>query len=147
MRARGDLSEIRGADLQFDSDEATAMLAAAEALDLPESLVTDLTECTEGWAAGLHLFALSVRGRKMSATELEQRVGSFSGGQKFVFDYLAGEIFEQCDEPTRKFLAKTSSLERMTGPLCDQVTGMDNGAQTLSTQGSTTQACPPVPNR
>ena len=132
LRARGGLTEIRGPELQFDVEEAVSLLAATEELDLPKSVVTDLTERTEGWAAGLHLFALSVRGRKMSAAELKQRVGSFSGSQKFVFDYLAGEIFGLCDEPTRDFLVKTSLLERMTGPLCDQVTGTANGVETLS---------------
>ena len=70
MRARGDLTEIRGADLQFDAGETAAMLAAAEELDLPETVVADLTVRTEGWAAGLHLFVLSVRGRKLSVAEL-----------------------------------------------------------------------------
>jgi len=132
LRARGDLTEIRGADLQFDVDETAAMLAATDELDLPETVLADLTEHTEGWAAGLHLFILSVRDRNMSAAELEERVASFTGGQTFVFDYLAGEIFGGCDEPTREFLLKTSLLERMTGPLCNSVTGTSNGEETLS---------------
>ena len=132
LRARGDLTEIRGPELQFDVEEAATLLATSEELDLPKTVVANLTERTEGWAAGLHLFALSVRGRRMTDDELEQRVGAFSGSQKFVFDYLAGETFGQCDEPTRDFLVKTSFLERMSGPLCDRVTGMTDGEETLS---------------
>jgi LuxR family maltose regulon positive regulatory protein len=132
LRARGELTEIRATDLQFDGDEAATMLAAAEELELPAAVLANLTERTEGWAAGLHLFALSVRGLNLSATELERRVESFSGGQNFVFDYLATEIFEQCDDTLREFLVKTSLLDHLSGPLCDHVTGTVNGDQMLS---------------
>ncbi len=133
LRARGALTEIRGPELQFGTAETATMLSASEDLEIPETLLADLTERTEGWAAGLHLFALSVRGRTMSASELKQRVDSFTGGQRFVFDYLAGEIFDQCDVPTREFLVNTSLLDRMTGSLCDRVTG-GNGSREILAQ-------------
>lgn len=132
LRARGALTEIRGPDLQFFVKEASTMLRTTEELELPEALIADLTERAEGWAAGLHLFALSTRGRSATTAELEQRVASFSGGQNFIFDYLAGEIFDQSDQPTQDFLLKTSLLERMTGPLCNKATGASNGDEMLS---------------
>ncbi|NQW16440.1 MAG: hypothetical protein HQ478_03035 [Chloroflexi bacterium] len=131
LRARGDLTEVRGRELQFDTSEAAGMFSAIEDRTLPEELVASLTEQTEGWAAGLQLFGLSMRGRELPNPDLQSRVDSYGGGQKFVFDYLAGEIFDQCDEPTREFLLKTSLLDRMNGSICDQITGMVDGDATL----------------
>ena len=84
---------------------------------------------TEGWAAGLQLAALSLRGHDDAAAF----VAAFTGSHRYVLDYLAEEVLERQDEQLRTFLLETSVLERLSGPLCDAVTGRE-GSQALLEQ-------------
>ena len=78
-----------------------------------------LTARTEGWAAGLQLAGLSLRGHADPAGF----AAAFSGSHRFVLDYLADEVLDGQPAPVRAFLLETSVLERLTGELCDAVTG------------------------
>ncbi len=119
LRARGQLAELRAAELRFSTGEAAALLGAAAGPALPDSAVAALTARTEGWAAGLQLAALSLRGR----TDAAGFVAAFSGSHRFVLDYLADEVLEGQPGQVRTFLLETSVLERLSGELCDAVTG------------------------
>ena len=119
LRARGQLTEVRTADLRFTVAEAAALFRQATGVDLPGASVAALTSRTEGWAAGLQLAALSLRGQPDAAGF----VAAFSGSHRYVLDYLAEEVFDRQPEELRKFLLDTSVLERLSGPLCDAVTG------------------------
>jgi LuxR family transcriptional regulator, maltose regulon positive regulatory protein len=118
LRARGQLAELRAADLRFTADEAAALLREAIGADLPGQTVAALTARTEGWAAGLQLAGLSLRGQPDEAGF----VAAFSGSHRFVLDYLADEVLERQDDQVRAFLLETSVLERLSGELCDAVT-------------------------
>lgn len=128
LRARGRLLEVRADDLRFVTDEAAGLLNGLGDLGLTEQQVATLESRTEGWAAALQLAALSVRGRDDASAFID----AFSGSSRFVFDYLAEEVFEAQEEDTQAFLLRTSILERLTGPLCDEVTGLEGGAARLS---------------
>jgi len=67
LRARGQLAELRTAELRFTDQEAAALLAAAAGPGLPEAAVAALVDRTEGWAAGLQLAGLSLRGQADAA--------------------------------------------------------------------------------
>ena len=82
---------------------------------------------TEGWAAGLQLAALSLRGHDDAAAF----VAAFTGSHRYVLDYLAEEVLERQDTQLRTFLRETSVLERLSGPLCDAVTGREGGQALL----------------
>ena len=125
LRARGQLAEIRVAELRFTPAEAAELLQQA-ASALPDASVAALAARTEGWAAGLQLAALSLRGQEDAAAF----VAAFTGSHRYVLDYLAEEVLEQQDEQLRAFLLETSVLERLSGPLCDAVTGRE-GSQAL----------------
>jgi LuxR family maltose regulon positive regulatory protein len=125
LRARGQLAEIRAADLRFTPAEAGELLRHA-ASTLPDGSVAALAARTEGWAAGLQLAALSLRGQDDAAAF----VSAFTGSHRYVLDYLAGEVLEGQDERLRMFLLETSVLDRLSGPLCDAVTGRE-GSQAL----------------
>ena len=84
---------------------------------------------TEGWAAGLQLAALSLRGQH----DVAGFVAAFTGSHRYVLDYLAEEVLERQSEQVRTFLLETSVLERLSGPLCDAVTGR-TGSQALLEQ-------------
>ena len=123
MRARGELVEVREAVLRFTDQEASALLNDAMGLRLATQDVERLVERTEGWAAGLVLAGLSLRGRP----DPSAFVASFHGDHRHVADYLGAEVLERQPEQVRRFLLRTSVLERLSGPLCDAV---------LETQGS-----------
>ena len=125
LRARGQLTEMRVAELRFTSAEAGELLQHA-APALPDASVAALAARTEGWAAGLALAALSLRGQDDAASF----VAAFTGSHRYVLDYLAEEVLERQDEQLRTFLLETSVLDRLSGPLCDAVTGR-GGSQAL----------------
>ncbi len=125
LRARGQLAELRAAELRFTTEEAAALLGAAGPV-LPDAAVVALTARTEGWAAGLQLAALSLRGR----TDTAGFVAAFSGSHRFVLDYLADEVLDGQPGQVRAFLLETSVLERLSGELCDAVTGR-SGSQAM----------------
>ena len=119
LRARGQLAELRAADLRFTPEEAAALLGEAAGPGLPAAAAETLTARTEGWAAGLQLAGLSLRGHADPAGF----VAAFSGSHRFVLDYLADEVLDRQTSEVRAFLLETSVLERLSGELCDAVTG------------------------
>jgi LuxR family transcriptional regulator, maltose regulon positive regulatory protein len=115
LRVRGQLTELRGADLRFTPDEAAAFLNEVMHLDLSAEQIAALEARTEGWIAGLQLAAISVRGR----TDVAQFIASFAGSHHFVLDYLVEEVLARQPEPVQTFLLRTSILDRLCGELCD----------------------------
>src|SRR5581483_1271523 len=119
LRARGQLNEIDAVQLRFSLSEAESMLNDVHGLDLTPQTVKRLHDRTEGWAAGLYLAVLSMRGRE-DATGF---VASFTGSDRRVVDYLAAELLEEQRESELDFLLHTGVLDSFCAPLCDAVTG------------------------
>ena len=133
LRGRGELLELRAADLRFTADEADAFLNHVMGLDLDPAHVAALEHRTEGWAAGLQLAALSARGHTGAgdAAGVAGFVDAFTGSHRFVLDYLVEEVLNSQPDEVRRFLLDTSVLQQLTGALCDALTGRDDGRQTL----------------
>lgn len=127
LRAGGRLAEVRAADLRFSADESAAFLRDVWDLTLPDDAVAALAERTEGWAAGLQLAALSLRHQPDPAAF----VAAFAGSHRFVLDYLSEEVLARQSDEMRQFLLTTSVLERLSGPLCDALTGRSDGQEML----------------
>jgi len=127
LRAGGRLAELRAADLRFTAEEAAALLREATGGELPGEAVAALAARTEGWAAGLQLAALSLRGQADPAGF----VAAFGGSHRYVLDYLTEEVLERQGEQLRGFLLETSVLDRLSGALCDAVTGRTDGQAML----------------
>ena len=127
LRARGQLAELRAAELRFTRGGGGGAAARGDRADLPGAAVAALAARTEGWAAGLQLAALSLRGQADPAGF----VAAFSGSHRYVLDYLAGEVLDRQPEEVRTFLLQTSVLERLSGELCDAVTGRTDGQAML----------------
>jgi LuxR family maltose regulon positive regulatory protein len=128
LRGRGDLAEIRAVDLRFTPEEAATYLNGAMGLALTAQDVATLEGRTGGWIAALQLAALSMRGRD----DVAGFIASFAGNDRYIVDYLAEEVLQRQPEDVRHFLLQTSILERLTGPLCDAVTGQDGGKAELA---------------
>ena len=133
LRGRGELLELRAADLRFTPGEADAFLNDLMGLDLDPAHVAALEHRTEGWAAGLQLAALSARGHTGAgdAAGVAGFVDAFTGSHRFVLDYLVEEVLNSQPEDVRGFLLDTSVLLQLTGSLCDALTGHDDGRQRL----------------
>ena len=126
LRARGLALEVGPDDLRMDEAEARQLLSAG-GLDLADDQVAGLTEQTEGWPAGLYLAALSIRARGPKANA----AAPFSGSDRFVSDYLRSELLAHLPADDLRFLTRTAVLERMSGPLCDEVLQTSGSAQVL----------------
>ncbi len=123
LRARGELVEIRAADLRFTPDEAGAYLNGVMGLHLTAEDVAALDGRAEGWIAALQLAALSLQGRDDAA----EFIAGFAGDDRYIVDYLVGEVLQRQSQEVRDFLLQTAVLTRLTGPLCDTVTGQHGG--------------------
>ncbi|HJQ88847.1 MAG TPA: LuxR C-terminal-related transcriptional regulator, partial [Propionibacteriaceae bacterium] len=129
LRGRGELIEIRAADLRFTPEEAAAYLNGVMGLGLTAADVTALEDRTEGWIAALQLAALSMRGRD----DVAGFIAGFAGDDRYIVDYLVEEVLQRQSDQVRRFLLQTSILDRLSGPLCDAVTGRDGGKAMLET--------------
>ena len=129
LRTRGQMTELRASDLRFTAAEAADFLNQSMGLNLSESDVSALEDRTEGWVAGLQLAALSLQGHQ----DVSGFIRAFAGDHRYIVDYLVDEVLRQQPEPVRTFLLQTSILERLSGPLCDAVTGHTDGAARLET--------------
>jgi ATP/maltotriose-dependent transcriptional regulator MalT len=127
LRARGQLTELRAADLRFTLAETAAFLREATGLDLPPASVAVLQDRTEGWAAGVQLAALSLRGHADPAGF----IAAFAGSNRYVLDYLTEEVLASQPEQVLRFLLETSVPDRLCGPLCDAVTGRTDSQRLL----------------
>jgi LuxR family maltose regulon positive regulatory protein len=127
LRARGQLTEIRGADLRFDVAEAGAFLNDVVGLDLEPDEIARLHERTEGWAAGLQLAGLSLRGRE----DHRQFIESFAGDDQQIVEYLGFEVLDSQPPELREFMIQSSVLERLSGPLCAAVAGNPDSERLL----------------
>ncbi|HWT03755.1 MAG TPA: LuxR C-terminal-related transcriptional regulator [Pyrinomonadaceae bacterium] len=127
LRARGELKEVRAADLRFTEEETNAFLNGVMSLGLASDDVAALEERTEGWITGLQLSALSLQGRE-NKSEL---VREFAGDNRFILDYLMEEVLNSQPAKVQDFLLQTSVLTRLTAPLCDALTAGVGGHETL----------------
>jgi LuxR family transcriptional regulator, maltose regulon positive regulatory protein len=127
LRAMGRILEIGPGDLSLTSGEASSLLRNADVV-LGADEVAELHRRTEGWPVGLYLAALYLR----EGGSLEGAVGSFSGRDRFVSEYIESELLAQISGQQRVFLTRTAVLERMCGPLCDALLGLDGGAAALA---------------
>src|SRR6266487_1710648 len=123
LRARGHLTELRATDLRFTPSEAAAFLNQVMGLSLSAADIARLSDRTEGWIAGLQLAALSMQGHQ----DVPGLIRAFTGDHRYIVDYLVEEVLQRQPAPVRSFLLRTAILDRLHGPLCDAVTGQEEG--------------------
>ncbi|NJN19299.1 MAG: LuxR family transcriptional regulator [Oscillochloris sp.] len=124
LRACGQLSELRAADLRFTADEAAGFLRQVMGLSLTTHDIAALEQRTEGWIAGLQLAALSLQGH----ADPTGFVAAFSGSHRFVLDYLLEEVLHRRPAAIQDFLLCTAILDRLCGPLCEALLEQPDGS-------------------
>jgi LuxR family maltose regulon positive regulatory protein len=143
FRARGSLLELRADDVRFTTQETTAFLNQVTGLDLSRDHIASLQKRTEGWIAGLHLAALTMKDMEDPA----QFISTLISDDRYIIDYLVDEVLAQRPSGTKDFLLKTSILERMNAQLCDTVTGENDGKKMLSALDQANLFIVPLDNR
>lgn len=123
LRAGGQITELRSADLRFSTEEVSEFLNRVMQLNLSAENLLALEERTEGWIAGLQLAALSMLG--LDDHGRRGFVSDFAGSSRYIVDYLIDEVLARRPAGTKEFLLQTSILERMSAPLCDAVLAGD----------------------
>jgi LuxR family maltose regulon positive regulatory protein len=118
LRAHGQLAELRAADLRFTADEAAEFFARTAGLNLPPADLATVAQRTEGWIAALKMVAISLDGHPNP----HGFIAAFSGEDRYITDYLTEEVLARQPEPLRRFLLRSSVLERLSAPLCAAVT-------------------------
>jgi LuxR family maltose regulon positive regulatory protein len=126
-RAKDRLLEVRAETLRFTAAESQALLTRRLGQELAAADVATLAARTEGWAAGLQLAALILREQPDRHAAIE----SLHGSHRFVIDYLVEEVLSRQTPEVQAFLAATAWLERLSGPLCNAVTGRTDGQAQL----------------
>jgi LuxR family maltose regulon positive regulatory protein len=141
-RSQGWVRELGTAELRLDGGEADLLLREA-GVSLAEDEVDELTQRTEGWAAGLYLAALSIQAGSPNPASAEV----FSGEDRFVSDYFRAELMSRLPADEARFLEQTSVLERMCGGLCDAVVGSTGSADVLEQLERTNRFVVPLDRR
>ncbi len=131
LRARGELSEMQAADVRFTIAETDDFLRQILALHMSQEKLVQLDSHLEGWAAGLRLLALALRGHK-SRQELEHHLASFAGSHRLILDYFVSEVLNAQSASLQDFLLRTSVLKQFSGDLCDCLTGRQDSASQLA---------------
>src|SRR5215210_2682879 len=127
LRARGEMTELRAADLRFTPEEAATFLNRVMGLELSAEDTAELEGRTEGWIAGLQMAALAMQDH----ADVSGFIAAFAGSNRYVLDYLAEEVLARQPEGLQTFLLETSILNRMRAPLCNAVTGRADGQTAL----------------
>ena len=141
-RTQGQVEEIGVPDLRLNEHEAELLLVAA-GVEVDASELSELTERTEGWPAGLYLAALSMQKGGASSAGAE----GFNGDDRFVSDYFRFELLSRLPAAEARLLTHTSILDRMSGGLCDAVLQTTGSAQTLETLERTNHFVVPLDRR
>jgi LuxR family maltose regulon positive regulatory protein len=118
LRANGDLSELRAADLRFTTDETEAFLARALPQPLPPEVVHTLEQRSEGWPAGLRLATLALPAYQ-GPQAAERFLASFGGSHRHLVEYLVADVLDAQPEELQHFLLQTSMFGRLSASLCD----------------------------
>jgi LuxR family maltose regulon positive regulatory protein len=127
LRAAGEMAEIRMPDLHFTAPEADALIQRVASVELSPRDLADLVARAEGWPAGLYLAALSLRRHPAP----QDFIRDFTGGHRYIVDFLAEEVVSRQPEHIRQFLSRTAVLGRFTAPLCDAVAGTSDARDIL----------------
>ena len=130
LRTRNELNELRKEDLRFSLEETRIFVEQALPYRLSPEMVARLANRTEGWVAGLRLVTLALQ-RLKEPEEIDKFLDSFTGSHRPVMDYFIGDVFNTLPESLQQFILQTSVLSRLTGSLCDAITGREDSALIL----------------
>lgn len=123
LRLHADCLGITVRDLAMCSDEIVQFMQSRCAVTLDAQTIDTLERATEGWAAALQMTAVEIA----QGVSAQQVCAQLSAPQSDVLRYLSDEMLGHLQAQQRDFLVRTSFLQELYGPLCDAVTGRQDG--------------------
>lgn len=138
LRARGQIIEIRSADLRFSEAETGHFLNDIMQLNLTQAEVVALKERTEGWAASLRLAALAMQSPTLPNQDHHHFINTFTGSNRYIVDFLLEEVLNQQPPHIQEFLLQTAVLDKLCGSLCDEILEIDDSQSPVSNLQSQT---------
>jgi LuxR family maltose regulon positive regulatory protein len=127
LRAKGLLAEIGPDDLRFSVDEVQRVFSETWRLKIDRSLAAMLWEKTEGWVTALQLVSQAVQGR--DAEGVRSYIEHLEGQERFIYDYLATEVYDLHPQEVKCFLKATSIVSSFN---CDLARVLSDAADTES---------------
>ncbi|MBS1878121.1 MAG: AAA family ATPase [Actinobacteria bacterium] len=127
LQAARRLISFGASDLVMTPGEARQVLAEA-GLDAPEPEVEAILAKTEGWPVALYLAGLS--GRSRSEPRLPE--AGLGGEEGNLVDYMREELIATAAPEDVDFLVRASVLDRLSGPLCDELLGVGDSGSRLA---------------
>jgi LuxR family maltose regulon positive regulatory protein len=131
-RARGELCELHADDLRFSQEETATFLRQALPAVLSREDIRRLDSRLEGWVTGLRLVTLALQGRT-TRQEVERYLSTFAGSHRHILEFFVTEVLSAQPEALQVFLLQTSVLSRLSGSLCDIVSGRHGSEHLLET--------------
>jgi LuxR family maltose regulon positive regulatory protein len=122
LRARRQVFELRLDDLRFTADETAELLQRLCSVALPAPQLSQLHRRTEGWAAGLSMLASSLA-RILAPGDRAAFLAGLQQSDQYIFEFLAEEVLNRQDPPTRAFLLETAVLSELTPRRCRAISG------------------------
>jgi LuxR family transcriptional regulator, maltose regulon positive regulatory protein len=128
LRAQNQLIEIDAEALRFDMQETQAFLNSTKpgVLEIPD--IQLLQRKTEGWAAALRIISSMP---SQPGLGLKEYVHNLSGSQRPIAAYLV-EMLDGLPVEVVDFMLRTAILDRLSGPLCEAVTGSSSSGAILA---------------
>ena len=127
FRVRGQLLEVRAADLRFSVGETAAFLNQSMGLQLTDENLERLQQKTEGWIAGLQMAGLSLRDRD----DVDAFIDAFTGADRYIIDFLLEEVIRRQPDDIQQAMLMLSILGRFTASLAEALTGYADGVALL----------------
>jgi len=128
LRATGQVEEIGPDDLALTFEEVQEYMRASTEVALAPRDIDTLRERTEGWAAGLQMVAIALRGKR----SVGNLIDSFSGAARTVSGYLQEEVFATLPEEIRGFLMRTVVLGRFCADIGTVVATVPDAASLIA---------------
>ena len=129
LKSQNRVIVFRAQNLRFSRMEMKQYFRTRLEIEIDDQSLGILDEQIEGWAAGLQLIAVSMG--NLDGVDIKSVIHDFDSSNRYVIDYFAEEILNNCDEATKDFLLVTSLFDRYCADLCDYILSRQNSQITL----------------
>lgn len=129
LRVRHQVAELRLDDLRFTAAESRQLLNDMLQLNLTSDHLALLQNRTEGWPAGLSLLVSALK--RLPNLDRDSFLRHLAHIDRYVFDFLAAEVFDTLNAEERQFLLDVSILAELTPDICAAVSRNEHAGAML----------------
>jgi LuxR family maltose regulon positive regulatory protein len=130
LRVRQQIAEVRIDELRFHENESRELFNGTCHLGLTADNVSVLQQRTDGWPAGLTLLVGALR-RLPAAHDRDAFLTQLAHLDRYIYEYLAAEIFDTLSPEHRQFLLDVCVLEELSAENCAIVAQREDAGAVL----------------